>query len=134
MATKRITKDEYVNAYNILNARTNSTLNNALTKLEKKHLYDFLIDDERGEINEPFIKTVFDNDTTFMQAVQDPKYTLPRIFNFNEEKFIKNKFKLKNSLSRVALTRVVTRFPKVANIRLSFSTGLQPLRHCVLGR
>ena len=133
MATKRITKELYNNSYDILNSRINSTLNNALTSLEKKHLYDFLNVD-RGELKEPFIKRVFENDYMFTEAVQDEKFSLPRIFQSNEEEFIRKRLNLQNSLSRVALTRVMTRYPKVSHVRLSFATAKQPLRHVILGR
>ena len=139
MADKRITKDIFFNAYNILNTQINSTLSDKLTKLEKKILFDFLYntkDLKESFIKEPFIKNVLKGieSETQDEEEMDTRFLLPRIFTEIEEKFVKNKYSLKNSLSKVALSRAMLRFTKVSNIRIAYSTAKQPLRHVLLGR
>ena len=139
MADKRITKDIFFNAYDILNTRINSTLSDKLTKLEKKILFDFLYntkDLKESFIKEPFIKNVLKGieSETQDEEEMDKRFLLPRIFTETEEKFVKNKYSLKNSLSKVALSRAMLRFTKVSNIRIAYSTAKQPLRHVLLGR
>ena len=139
MADKRITKDIFFNAYDILNTRINSTLSDKLTKLEKKILFDFLYntkDLKESFIKEPFIKNVLKGieSETQDEEEMDTRFFLPRIFTEIEEKFVKNKYSLKNSLSKVALSRAMLRFTKVSNIRIAYSTAKQPLRHVLLGR
>ena len=139
MADKRITKDIFFNAYDILNTRINSTLSDKLTKLEKKILFDFLYntkDLKESFIKEPFIKNVLKGieSETQDEEEMDTRFLLPRIFTEIEEKFVKNKYSLKNSLSKVALSRAMLRFTKVSNIRIAYSTAKQPLRHVLLGR
>ena len=139
MADKRITKDIFFNAYDILNTRINSTLSDKLTKLEKKNLFDFLYntkDLKESFIKEPFIKNVLKGieSETQDEEEMDTRFLLPRIFTEIEEKFVKNKYSLKNSLSKVALSRAMLRFTKVSNIRIAYSTAKQPLRHVLLGR
>ena len=139
MADKRITKDIFFNAYNVLNTRINSTLSDKLTKLEKKILFDFLYntkDIKESFIKEPFIKNALKGieSETQDEEEMDTRFFLPRIFTEIEEKFVKNKYSLKNSLSKVALSRAMLRFTKVSNIRIAYSTAKQPLRHVLLGR
>ena len=136
---KRITKEEYTDAYDNLNSRINSTLKEKLTKLEKNILYDFLYDGEEKDvtkIKEPFIRDIFKTtDTESKQAEHhDNRFALPRILSENEEKFIKKRYNINNSLSRVALARTMLRFAKVANLRTCYGTAKQPLRLMVLGR
>ena len=142
---KRIIKEDYINAYNKLNTQINSTLNNKLSLKEKCILYDFLYNKKEIKletISEPFIKEIFteNNSNKFTQVVQDSsgvqdnRFQLPRIFSLSEEEYIRGQYYLKNSLSKVALSRVLLKFPKVYNIRTCYGTGKMPLRHAVLGR
>ena len=122
-----------------MNTRINSTLNDKLTKLEKKILFDFLYntkDIKESFIKEPFIKNALKGieSETQDEEEMDTRFFLPRIFTEIEEKFVKNKYSLKNSLSKVALSRAMLRFTKVSNIRIAYSTAKQPLRHVLLGR
>ena len=135
---KRITKEEYFNAYNKINEQINSTLKQKLTELEKGILFDFLfpknVDLHHG-IKEPFLRDLFGTDPAFKDAKHDSKFELPRILSPNEEKFVKDNYSTKNNaLSKVALARTMLRFKKVANLRICNGTARQPLRHVVLGR
>ena len=138
MAVKRITKDEYINAYVKINEQINSTLKQKLTDLEKRILFDFLYQkdvDNLNDIKEPFLKDLFGTDPGFKHAKHDSRFLLPRILSPNEEKFVKDNYSTKNNaLSKVALARTMLRFKKVANLRICNGTARQPLRHVVLGR
>lgn len=135
-----ITKEDYITAYNVLNAQINSTSNMKLTKHEKAILHDFLYnakDDDKEKDMEPFVREHLlggDNDSTFKEIENDTRFTLPRIFSHSEENYVKEIYRLKNSISRVALTRVMLKFSKVGNIRISFGTAKFPLRHGIFGR
>ena len=137
-----ITKEDYITAYNVLNAQINSTSNMKLTKHEKAILHDFLYNAKDGDKEkdmEPFVREHLlggDNDSTFKEIDRsiDPRFILPRIFSHSEENYVKESYRLKNSISRVALTRVLLKFSKVGNIRISFGTAKFPLRHGIFGR
>ena len=68
-----ITKEDYITAYNVLNAQINSTSNMKLTKHEKAILHDFLYNAKDGDKEkdmEPFVREHLlggDNDSTFKE-------------------------------------------------------------------